>query len=64
MEKLKMNLENVQGKMSRNEMRNLIGGDNTGSTGGGSGYPICVCNNTDYGRISPQQCIVLCSGGF
>jgi hypothetical protein len=60
MKTLKMNLENIQGKMNRMEMRNILGGDNTGSTGGG-GDPICICNNTDYGRMPQQVCFMLCS---
>jgi hypothetical protein len=60
MKTLKMNLDNIQGKLSRNEMKNVVGGVDTGSTGDG-GDVICICNNTDYGRIPAQMCVMLCS---
>jgi phosphotransferase system HPr-like phosphotransfer protein len=52
MKTLKMNLENIQGKMNRKEMRNIMAG------GSGSNCTIkCTCNGTDYGTVcSIQEC--------
>ena len=50
MKTLKMNLENIQGKMSRTEMRNIMAGS------GNCSIP-CTCNGVSYGNVcSVQEC--------
>jgi len=52
MKLLKMSLENIQGKMSRMEMRNIMAGS------GSSDCSIpCTCNGVSYGNVcSSEEC--------
>lgn len=51
MQTKKMSLANIQGKLSRAEMKNIMAG--SGSCP--SGQFTCTCNGTNYGCVSSTQ---------
>ena len=59
MKTTKMNLANIQGKLSRAEMKNIMAGLTT--TGG---LPVCNCNSADDCTATNELCMSSCEAGI
>ena len=57
MKTLKMNLESIQGKLSRNEMKNIAGGANQPPAGGSCCYTVVYYSNSRICGVSQYDAI-------
>jgi len=55
MKTTKLSLANVQGKLSRSEMKNIMAGKNA--------LPTCNCNSSDDCTTWNESCMASCEGG-